>query len=141
MLRLSSVEIGPGFRWLALLFPSSPLRAADPADWAAMNLETLVKSIATCIRPELSLKEKETPARIAQELRDVGADVTTNFGGYGVVGILANGPGPSVMIRTDLDALAGDRDDAMAYAFPSQSKERQRAGHWRNATPVATTCT
>ena len=43
--------------------------------------------------PELSQKEKETSARMAKELRDIGVKVTTNVGGYGVVGVLENGPG------------------------------------------------
>ena len=55
--------------------------------------------------PELSYEEKETGERLARELEKAGAAVTRQFGGYGVVAVLTNGDGPTVMIRTDLDAL------------------------------------
>jgi len=55
--------------------------------------------------PELSFQEKETSRRIAGEMRSLGFDVTEGVGGYGVVCVLRNGDGPTVMIRTDLDAL------------------------------------
>lgn len=55
--------------------------------------------------PELSLQEKNTASRLAKELRSVGFDVTENFGGYGIVGILKNGDGPQILYRTDMDAL------------------------------------
>jgi len=55
--------------------------------------------------PEISLQEKETAAELAAELRKVGFEVTENFGGYGIVGILKNGDGPLILYRTDMDAL------------------------------------
>lgn len=55
--------------------------------------------------PELSLMEKETSAKMAAALKTLGFDVTTNFGGYGLVGIFKNGDGPVLMLRTDMDAL------------------------------------
>ena len=55
--------------------------------------------------PEISLEEKETSATLANELRDLGFEVTENFGGYGIVGILRNGKGPTILYRTDMDAL------------------------------------
>ncbi len=55
--------------------------------------------------PELSLEEKETSKSLANELRKIGLDVTENFGGYGVVGVLKNGKGPTILYRTDMDAL------------------------------------
>lgn len=55
--------------------------------------------------PELSLQEKNTSKKLAEELRKVGFDVTENFGGYGIVGILKNGDGPQILYRTDMDAL------------------------------------
>lgn len=117
MLRLRPAKFFLAFFGLVCVLPSARLRAADPADWARENLEALVKIYRHLHQtPELSLHEKETSARIAQELRDVGADVTTNFGGYGVVGILANGPGPRVMIRTDMDALPVTEMTQLAYA-------------------------
>ncbi len=55
--------------------------------------------------PEISLMEKETAATLAAELRKIGFEVTEDFGGYGIVGILKNGPGPTILYRTDMDAL------------------------------------
>ena len=55
--------------------------------------------------PELSYFEKESSKRMAKELREVGFDVTENVGGYGIVGVLKNGEGPTVMIRADMDGL------------------------------------
>lgn len=55
--------------------------------------------------PEISLKEKETAKALAGELRKIGLEVTENFGGYGIVGILKNGEGPTILYRTDMDAL------------------------------------
>lgn len=55
--------------------------------------------------PEISLQEEKTSARMAEELASIGYEVTTGVGGYGVVGVLKNGDGPTVLIRTDTDAL------------------------------------
>jgi hippurate hydrolase len=66
--------------------------------------------------PEISLQEKDTAARIAQELRTAGFEVTENFGGYGVVGVLRNGEGPTLLIRTDLDALPVKEQTGVPYA-------------------------
>ena len=55
--------------------------------------------------PELSSHEEKTAAKIADHLRKLGYDVTTGFGGTGVVAVLKNGQGPTVMIRAELDAL------------------------------------
>ena len=55
--------------------------------------------------PELSLYEFETAARMAEEFAAAGYEVTSEVGGTGVVGVLQNGDGPTVMIRGDMDAL------------------------------------
>ena len=55
--------------------------------------------------PELSFHEFETAKRMAAELKLVGFEVTENFGGNSVVGVLKNGDGPVIMLRTDMDAL------------------------------------
>ncbi len=55
--------------------------------------------------PELSFQEFETADRMAKELKDIGFDVTEKFAGNSVVGIYKNGNGPTVMLRTDMDAL------------------------------------
>lgn len=55
--------------------------------------------------PELSFHEARTSERMATELRGLGFTVTENVGGYGVVGVLENGEGPTVLLRADMDAL------------------------------------
>ncbi len=55
--------------------------------------------------PELSLHEKKTAAKMAAQLRSAGFEVTEQVGGLGVVGVLRNGDGPTLMLRTDMDAL------------------------------------
>lgn len=55
--------------------------------------------------PELSLMEFKTAKRLAKEIRSVGFDVTENVGGTGIVALLKNGKGPTVMMRADMDGL------------------------------------
>jgi len=66
--------------------------------------------------PEISLEEKETAATLAAELKKIGFEVTENFGGYGIVGILKNGKGPTILYRTDMDALPMYEKTELAYA-------------------------
>ncbi len=66
--------------------------------------------------PELSLKETESARRIAQRLETLGYSVTSGVGGTGVVGILDNGPGPTVLIRGDMDALPITEETGLPYA-------------------------
>jgi amidohydrolase len=66
--------------------------------------------------PELSLQEEETSARIAQELRNIGYEVTEGIGGFGVVGLFQNGPGPVLLIRSDMDALPMEEKTGLPYA-------------------------
>jgi len=78
------------------------------------DLETLYRELHA--RPELSGKEEETAARMAGELRRTGLSVHTGVGGNGVVGILENGPGPAIMIRSDMDALPVEEKTGLPYA-------------------------
>lgn len=66
--------------------------------------------------PEISLEEKETAEDLAKELEKAGYEVTRNFGGYGIVGILKNGDGPMVLYRTDMDALPMYEKTNLDYA-------------------------
>ena len=65
--------------------------------------------------PELSFREVKTSARIADELAAAGLEVTRNVGGLGVVGVLANGEGPTVMLRADLDGLPVGEQTGLPY--------------------------
>ena len=66
--------------------------------------------------PEISLMEKETSIKLADELKKIGFDVTANFGGYGVVGVYKNGNGPTILYRTDMDALPMEEKTELPYA-------------------------
>ncbi len=73
--------------------------------------------------PELSFHEEKTAARIAGELNKAGFEVTENVGGFGVVGILKNGKGPTILLRTDLDALPVKEETGKPYASKVQTKD------------------
>ncbi len=73
--------------------------------------------------PELSYHETGTAARIAVELKSAGFAVTTGVGGNGVVGVLKNGPGPTVLVRTDLDALPVEERTGRPYASKVQVRD------------------
>ena len=77
--------------------------------------------------PELSSHETQTAAKLASRLRSLGYDVTEHVGGAGVVAILKNGPGPTVMLRTELDALPVEEKTGLAYA--SKVHAQDDAGH------------
>lgn len=72
--------------------------------------------------PELSLQEFETSKRMAAELRKAGFEVTENFGGNNVVGILKNGEGSVVMLRTDMDALPIEEKTGLKFASTKTAK-------------------
>ncbi len=73
--------------------------------------------------PELSSHETRTAALLAQRLRQLGYEVTENVGGTGVVGIMKNGSGPTVMLRTELDALPVEELTGLPYASKIRTKD------------------
>src|SRR4029077_16078463 len=73
--------------------------------------------------PELSKHEVETAAKLANEIRQLGYEVTTGIGGTGVVGVLKNGSGPVVMLRTELDALPVEEKTGLSYASTTRTKD------------------
>ena len=89
------------------------LKAAVQADYDA-NLGTLFDWFHR--NPELSGQEVQTAARMARELTALGYDVTTGVGGTGVVAVLRNGAGPTVMIRADMDGLPLQERSGLANA-------------------------
>ncbi|WP_432736301.1 M20 metallopeptidase family protein [Maridesulfovibrio sp. FT414] len=66
--------------------------------------------------PELSGRERNSAAIIAEKLEECGLQVTRNFGGYGVVGEMVNGTGPTIMVRADMDALPITEESGLDYA-------------------------
>jgi len=77
--------------------------------------------------PELSSHETQTAAKLASRLRSLGYDVTEHVGGTGIVAILKNGSGPTVMLRTELDALPVEEKTGLSYA--SKVRAKDDAGH------------
>lgn len=73
--------------------------------------------------PELSLHEEQSAARVAAELRKLGIEVTEKVGGHGIVGVLKNGEGPVVMVRTDLDALPVREQTDLPYSSSKTTKD------------------
>jgi amidohydrolase len=78
------------------------------------GLEDLYRDVHA--HPELSMQERRTAGRAAQRLAESGYAVTTGVGGTGVVGLLANGDGPTVMLRADMDALPIREATGLPYA-------------------------
>ncbi len=99
----------------------------DAAAWAKAHQSELVDLYRHFhTHPELSFEEYETGTRVAKELRAAGIEVTEKVAKTGVVGVLKNGDGPVVMIRTDLDALPVTEQTGLAYA--SKVKVKGEAG-------------
>lgn len=100
----------------ALLVPAVT-QAEAPAVWVDKNLEDLVflyKKLHQA--PELSFHEAETSKLVTAELMRAGFEVTPKVGGYGVVALLKNGDGPTVMFRGDMDALPVAERTDLPYA-------------------------
>ena len=85
--------------------------------------------------PELSFQEKETAATLATELRKLGFTVSTGIGGHGIVGVLKNGEGPTVLVRCDMDALPVK--EATGLQFASKKTATDDAG---KTVPVMHAC-
>lgn len=102
-------------------------------DDALPELETLYKDIHA--HPELSMQESRTAKLAAERLRAAGFDVTTGVGKTGVVGVLRNGDGPTILLRADMDALPVKEKTGLPYA--SVVTATSDAGE---AVPVAHSC-
>ncbi len=109
-------------RWVILslfvivVMPSVSL-AVEPKEWATENLDELVELYRHLhSHPELSLHEEQTAGRLAREWEAAGFEVATGVGGHGIVGLLENGDGPTLMLRTDLDALPITEQTGLIYA-------------------------
>jgi hippurate hydrolase len=85
--------------------------------------------------PELAFNERETAAKLAARAKELGFEVTTGVGGTGVVAILRNGAGPTVMLRTELDALPVQEKTGLPFA--STVTVKNAAGE---TTPVMHAC-
>jgi hypothetical protein len=104
---------------IVLLLPIvfSPAASAGPTEevkalWP--TLEPLYRDLHA--HPELSFQETATAAKLAERLKALGFEVATGVGKTGVVGILRNGAGKTVMLRTDMDALPVEEKTGLPYA-------------------------
>ena len=97
------------------------------------DLEDLYKDIHS--HPELSMQEKRTAALAAERLRAAAFEVTTGVGITGVVGVLRNGDGPTVMLRADMDALPVEEATDLPYASKATATDREG-----NVVPVSHMC-
>jgi amidohydrolase len=91
-------------------------------DAEVKSLDALYKQLHSY--PELSLEEEKTAARLARELKGLGFEVTEKIGGHGVVGVLKNGVGPTVLIRTDMDALPVTEKTGIPYASKVRTRDK-----------------
>ncbi|MGB2623247.1 MAG: amidohydrolase [Candidatus Acidiferrum sp.] len=129
-MRISAISLAAAF------FLSTPLFAQSDLDRLISQEQDSLLATYKHIHenPELSTQEKETSALIAEDLRKLGYEVTDHFGeydepgltAYGVVGVLRNGPGPVVYVRTELDALPIVENTGLPYA--SHVKEKRADG-------------
>lgn len=128
-----------GLLQIAFVLQLTPLLRAQSPDvgqakqnpvtaWCAAHMESLEQLYRHFHRhPELSFQEEKTAARLASEYRSLqGAQVSTDVGGHGVVAVIPNGEGPTVMLRTDLDALPVVEATNLIYS--SRVKATNEAG-------------
>src|ERR1700676_819729 len=103
---------------------------ANSSDLALRNLEGLLPDLAMLYKdvhshPELSMQETRTAKLAADRLRAAGYEVTTGVGKTGVVGLLRNGDGPTVMLRADMDALPIQEATGLPYASKATATDRE----------------
>ncbi|MBN8751093.1 putative hydrolase YxeP [Xylophilus ampelinus] len=84
------------------------------------QLESIYKDIHA--NPELGFQETRTAAKLAAELRALGFEVTEGVGRTGVVALYRNGAGPTVMVRTELDALPMEEKTGLPYASKAKAQ-------------------
>lgn len=114
-------------RWRSLIVPalllaSAPLAAQSQTDAeihkAVASDYVYLENLYTHLHanPELSFQEANSAARMSEELQSLGFEVTPNVGGHGLVGVLKNGEGPTLLIRADMDALPVQEMTGKPYA-------------------------
>jgi hippurate hydrolase len=121
----------------APLLAVAPLQASELSKAVARDYDTHLGALFDHFHrnPELSFLETKTAARLAQELRAAGFEVTEGVGGTGVVAILKNGPGPLVMMRADMDGLPMLEKSGLPNASTATQKDMEG-----NVVPVAHSC-
>jgi amidohydrolase len=112
--------LSKGFcRIIVVAFSASAVAvyAEPPAEWVAGQVDSLTQFYKDLHRsPELSFAEEKTAAKMAMELRRLKIEATEHFGGHGVVGVIKNGDGPTLMLRADMDGLPVAEETGLDYA-------------------------
>jgi hippurate hydrolase len=108
---------------------TTTIQSRRSADQALAHLRSLLPDLEAFYadvhaHPELSMQETRTAGLAADQLRASGYEVTTGVGKTGVVGLLRNGPGPTVMLRADMDALPVEEMTGLPYASKVKAKDR-----------------
>ena len=111
-LNLCVVLVGQEAPW------ATPTAAQIDAVYPA--LEAFYKDLHK--NPELGFQETQTAAKLAAHVKALGFDVTTGVGGTGVVAVMKNGAGPTVMLRTEMDALPVEEKTGLPYASTVKAK-------------------
>src|SRR5262249_41584669 len=122
------------------LFALAPAPAGADTPVAAAQVDAIYLGVEKLYmdlhrNPELAFHEQRTAAQLAQRVKAFGFEVTEHVGGTGIVAVLRNGAGPTVMLRTELDALPIEEKTGLPFA--STVKTKNDAGE---IVPVAHMC-
>jgi hippurate hydrolase len=115
--------------------PGATWTAPSPAEIEAVYADARALYVDLHRNPELAFQETRTAATLAERARALGYDVTTGVGRTGIVAVLRNGAGPTVMLRTELDALPVQENTGLPFA--STATGRNASGQ---PTPVMHAC-
>lgn len=113
---------------IALLAAAASAQAQDAGsviNGIYPQLDAIYKDLHA--NPEIAFQETRTAARLAAEMRKIGFEVTEKVGKTGVVAIYKNGPGPLVLVRTELDGLPMEEKSGLPYA--SKNGAAHSCGH------------
>jgi amidohydrolase len=127
---LSALTLLPAHAELDVPRLKAQIESSVEADYP--KLDALYKDIHA--HPEIAFQEVRTAAKLADEMRALGFEVTEKVGKTGVVAIYKNGDGPTIMVRTELDALPMEEKTGLAYASHDKTTWNGRE------TPVAHSC-
>jgi len=109
---LCAVTLSPARTEIDVVRLKAAIEKSVEADYP--KLDVLYKDIHA--HPEIAFQEVKTAAKLAAEMRALGFEVTENVGKTGLVAIYKNGDGPTIMVRTELDALPMEEKTGLAYA-------------------------
>ena len=118
----SAAAMTLSFACIAHAQPAAPLKNDVTTRVNAMYpwLDGIYKDLHT--HPEIAFQEVRTAAKLAAEMRQLGFEVTEKIGKTGIVAIYKNGPGPTVMVRTELDGLPMEEKTGLPYASRARTQ-------------------